>query len=50
MAQVAYFQNSLGAELCATAMLSIPLITALCGLLTYLVGLLGVQDLARVQT
>jgi len=43
----AYFQQSLGPEHCATVMLIIPLLTLLCGLLTYLVGLVGVQDVVR---
>mmetsp|Transcript_97961 Transcript_97961/g.210098 ORF Transcript_97961/g.210098 Transcript_97961/m.210098 type:complete len:404 (+) Transcript_97961:373-1584(+) len=42
----AYFQ-SVGPENCATCMLALPIITLLCGILTYFIGLIGVADIVK---
>lgn len=42
----AYFQQ-LGPENCSTIMVFLPLMTILCGLLTYVMGIIGVQDIIK---
>merc|ERR1719207_350833 len=44
---MASFFSTLGAENCATVMVAMPLMTILSGILTYVVGMIGVQDIVK---